>query len=312
MLASGKRDNWLEMVWPQVWRKSHRPVPGVVLPNDDTTRLAAITLQGQFDYLSECTKLDEAMPRLQQTAAKEAAVWLSKHRDQSRDQDFARDRECCRWPKNPWFTQLRQRTSDGSFSSKEWDTAEPILWQRSVMVWKKLKISDDDARDVYMETLADFLKPRVDHCPMATMDLFEELPRLFSTVAERRGISWIRKQTALKNRPNHRSNAVSLDDEDTGMARTLAVEKSSDWSLWNFDEIRQACGDVLSDAEWFLLDAIYVKQSHTRNQIVDDADFQEWLAIDAGASLSTRQRQLNALLAEALARLGKAMQELDF
>ena len=306
-----KRENWLELVWPHVWRKTHRPMAGIVLGADECTQLAARTLQSQFDFLSECPQLDNAIARLQQVAAKESKAWLRGHRDQTQDQDHARDRALTLWAKNPWFTRLRQRSADGALASKEWDSAEPILWQRSVPIWKKLSIRDDDARDVYMETLADFLKPRTEGCPLAMMDLFEELPRLFSTVAERRGISWIRKQTAMKNRPNHRSHAVSIDDEDTGVARTLSSTARSDWSQLNFDEIRDACGDVLSDAEWFLLDAIYVKQSHTRNQMVDDPEMQEWLGIDASASLSTRQRQLNTILADALARLGKAMQDAD-
>lgn len=317
MLASAKlenanRENWLELLWPCVWRKTHRPIAGILLGDDECTLVAARTLQGQFDFLCACTRVDEAIPRLQQLAGKAATSWVRDLRDRTKDQDHARDRELTRWAKNPWLTQLRHRSAEGALESKEWDTAEPILWQRSVAIWKKLNIRDDDARDVYMETLTDFLKPRTEGCPLASMDLFEELPRLFSTVAERRGISWIRKQTALKNRPNHRSHVVSIDDEDTGVARSLTTEQSSDWSQLSFDEIRMACGNVLSNAEWFLLDAIYVKQSHTRNQMVDDPEMQEWLGIESSASLSTRQRQLNALLADALARLGKAMQETDF
>lgn len=312
MLASAKHENWLEQVWPHVWRKTRRPVIGVVLKVDDCTRLAALTLQGQFDFLAQCNSPDEAIPRLHEIAGKEAKSWLRNHRDQTHDQDHARDREITHWPKNPWFTRLRQRSADGSFESKELDIAEPILWQRTVPIWKRLRIHDDDARDVYLETLTDFLKPRVDRCPLATMDLFEELPRLFATVAERRGISWIRKQTALKNRPNHRTHAVSLDDENTGVARSLAAEKSRDWTQMSFEEIRDACGEVLSEVEWLLLDFIYVKQSHTRNQLVEDPEMQEWLAIDPSASLSTRQRQLSGRLADVLARLGRAMKETDF
>lgn len=312
MLTRAERENLLELVWPHVWRKTHRPIAGILLEAEECTKRAAIVLQDQFDFLSSCERLDVAIPRLQQIASKLTTAWLRGHRDQSKDQDHGRDRELTRWAKNPWFTKLRQRSADGSFESKEWDSAEPILWQRSILIWKKLNIREDDARDVYMETLTDFLKPRDEGCPLAAMELFEELPRLFSTVAERRGISWIRKQTALKNRPNHRAHAVSIDDEDTGVARSLTQDQKRDWGQLSFEEIRAACGEVLSEVEWYLLDAVYVKQSHTRNQLVDDPEMQEWLGIDASASLSTRQRQLNVLLADALARLGHAMRDTDF
>lgn len=298
---------WLEHLWQTLWRRAHIPLLGVQLTDDETTDLVAGFLRFRIQDVQKMSQ--EAIDNLTHACEKNAKTWLAAHRDSSGDQDHDRDREKTFWVKNPTFSSLIKRSADGSLKSTEWSNAEPILWQRSQPICKKLSIRDDDARDVYMETLADFLKARKDTCPLREMDLFEELPRLFATVMERRAISWIRKQTALKNKPNHQSHSVSLDDDDSQMKNRLHANEKNDWHDMQFHEIKERCGDVLSDFEWHLLDVIYVSQTQTRNELVNNEDICRLLELENGASLSTRQRKLHTVLGEALARLGNIMKQ---
>ena len=85
----------------------------------------------------------------------------------------------------------------------------------------------------------------------------------------------------------------------------------SPWANAGFDRIRKACRKTLTDFEWHLVEVLFVEATHTRGDLAADPWVLEQLGISASDSESKRRRHLNLFIDEALARLGRALQECD-
>jgi hypothetical protein len=246
--------------------------------------------------------------------APRALHWVSEKRKETKNPDFARDPSKKTWERNPNFSALLARDASGSLKSREWGSAEPILWNRVSPIFPKMGLQEEDGRDVYMECLAELLQARTDAGPLEQMQVFEELPRFFSTMVERRSISWLRKQSARKRQANNPNLAVPLDDPDSLVRHVLADPRSvstDPWSTVGFDRIHAACQTALSDFEWHLINALFVEGSHTRIDLASDVWVLEQLGIKESASESKRRRYLNSVIEEALGRLGRALESVD-
>jgi CHAT domain-containing protein len=142
---------------------------------------------------------------------------------------------------------------------------------------------------------------------MRKMLVFEELPRLFAVVAERRAISWVRKQTTLKMQPNQ--GGLSFDDPDLGPLETRTLDNDDPLAHVTFDHIRQSCADSLDEFEWHLIETLFVEGNQTRDELVLEDWTLQQLEIESSASRSTKLRRLNGVIADSLARLGRALEE---
>jgi len=296
--------------------RAARPIPGLLLDEDGISEVAKDTFETFLESggKPEAT-LQSMLSVLTQPVQSSALQYVSLCRTQSQDADLFRDPDKAKWERNPKFPELITRGAKGELKDSGWSQAEPVLWQRAAPIYRRLRINESDARDVYSETIADFLKarPEKDSCPMRDMHVFEELPRLFAVVAERRAISWVRKQTTLKMQPNQ--TGLSLDDPDTGLGAQLHEPRSleGDDPLANasFDQIRESCTDALDEFEWHILEVLFVEGNQTRDELVLEDWTLQQLEVDPGASRSTKLRRLNGVIADALAQLGRALQEAD-
>jgi hypothetical protein len=240
---------------------------------------------------------------------------IAEERAVQADPDYARDAAKTYWERNPDFAKLRQRNADGSLTSREWNVVDPILWARSGSVFQKLGIGEEDGRDVYMEAFAELAAARTGAGPLEQMVVFEELPRFFLVMLERRAISWLRKRSARKRQADNPALSDRLDDPDSPLANLLAepasLPGSDPWARVGFEQIHAACRSHLSDFEWHLINALFVEGSHTRLELATDPWVLEQMGMNSRDSESKRRRGVNSVLEGSLARLGRAMAEAD-
>lgn len=303
---------WLEILWEAVCVRAARPVPGILLDQKGTLEVATATFQEFLDSGGDPAPNFQAMLTMLTVPVQGRALqFVAEQRTQSSDPNFLRDSAKAKWAQNPRFPALISRRDGGVLSDSGWSIAEPVLWQRASPIYRRLRINENDARDVYAETIADFLKarPDPDDCPMRKKLVFEELPRLFAVVAERRAISWVRKQTTLKMQPNQ--GGLSFDDPDLGPLETRTLDNDDPLAHVTFDQIRQSCADSLDEFEWHLIETLIVEGNQTRDELVLEDWTLQQLEIEPSASRSTKLRRLNGVIADSLARLGRALEEAD-
>jgi hypothetical protein len=320
MISEDRPAAWLEALWPAVCARVQRPVAGVLLDRAGTGRVAAGVMGAFLDAHAEPpASVEAAHEWLAGRAASAALAWVAGERRRAGDPGLYRDAEALAWERNPDFDALRVRGPDGVLTSRDWVVAEPVLRRRAVPVLARLGVKDEDAEDVIMEALGELTQARVDGGgPLEKMQVFEELPRFFAIMAERRAISWLRKQSARKRQASHPARAEPMDAPDSAARRTLAdprsgsaVDAPAPWESASFDAIHRACGPALTDFQWHLLSALFVEGTHTRLDLANDPWVLEQAGLDPAASESKRRRRLNLYIEDALGRLGRALEDAD-
>ncbi len=312
--------DWLDVLWPAVCARVRRPVAGVCLDGSATAEVAS-GLFGMFlaEHDDPPGSLEASQAWLAERASASAVAWVARARLRAGNPDLHRDAEAAFWERNPDFDALRVRDVDGVLTSPHWGMAGSVLRRRALPVLARLGVRDEDAEDVVMEALGELTQARLDGAgPLEKMAVFEELPRFFATMAERRGISWLRKQSARKRQPSNPALADPLDAPDSLVRRTLTDPRStrpdspqSPWENASFDAIFAACRAALTDFEWHLLTTLFVEGTHTRLDLANDPWVLGQIGIAGSASESKRRRRLNLFIEEALSRLGRALDKAD-
>ncbi len=309
---------WISRLWPMVCGRARRPVGGIALPVAAAGEVATAVFEEFLDAFPRAPGSWEAVQHW--LTARVAPLALAKAaalRRREGDWQAARDETRVSWERNPNFDTLRRRGPGGELVSEEWTLVYPILWQRSVPVLRKLGISDEDARDVFSETMVELTAPRDDAGPLEKMLVFEELPRFYAMMVERRGITWLRKISAQKRAPTNPALGDSLDAPDSLLAMAMADPVSvahaaaRPWERVGFDRIYTACKAALTDFEWHLVEALFVEGSHTRLSLAGDPWVLGHLGLPVDASESKRRRRLNLFIESALSRLGAELENHD-
>jgi len=175
-------------------------------------------------------------------------------------------------------------------------------------------VSEHACEDVFIDCLAALatLREKGSAAPIEQLTVFEEVVPLFTTMAHNRGVSWLRKQSAQKNRPNNPAYGESLDDPDRFLAPASAGAGGDDaWSGLTFDRMYAACQDCLIGLEWHILTALFVEGNVTRGDLADDAQVMEMMGVKSSSSLGNRRRHLNKHLESALDKLGNCLKTKD-
>ena len=74
-----------------------------------------------------------------------------------------------------------------------------------------------------------------------------------------------------------------------------------------FEQIHAQCEEALTPAEWTLVFELYVAQTVTIQDLVDDERYCASLGVKPGASASTRRRAVNAMIESALEKLRECL-----
>jgi hypothetical protein len=308
---------WIDELWPLVCARAMRPLGGILLDKASAAEVAEDVFR---DFLGEFPQRpgtwESVRHWLTSRVTPRALMEVADVRRRRSDWQAFRDPQKSAWVQNPDFDALRRRSADGALLSREWDAVAPILWKSAQLPLLRLGIGEEDARDIHMETLTELTRANPSAGTLERLHVFEELPKLFATMIDRRAISWLRKFSAKKRRPGHPAFTERLDDPDNPVSRSLtgaplASAGAPPWANAGFDRIRLACGDALTDFEWHLVEVLFVDATHSRQDLVDDPWVLEQMGIGPSASESKRRRRLNLFIDEALARLGRKLEDCD-
>lgn len=317
-MPTAERTQWIQSLWTTVCQRVQRPVAGVRLVTADVERLARELLQEFFQAFPEGPDSQEtAQHWLAERAPVRALTWLAAERRRTGNWDAGRDPDATWWERNPDFDELRRRSPEGALESRAWQEVGELLRRRARPVLARIGVAEDDIEDVIMETLAELTQARQDNSgPLEKMTVFEELPRFFATMVERRGISWLRKQSARKRQASNPALSEPLDAPESPILRTLAdplsdAKHRQPWENATFDRIYASCRDALNDFEWYLITALFVESTHTRLELAEDPWVLEQLGVKREDSESKRRRRLNLFIEEALAKLGRRLEICD-
>ena len=308
---------WIDDLWPLVCQRARRPLGGILL---DRAGAGVIAAEVFSDFLAEFPQRpgswETVLHWLTSRVRLPALARVAEERRRHGDWQLFRDPQKLAWEQNPDFDALRRRSAESALLSRGWDSAAAILERASKPVFQRLGISEEDSRDLQNETLAELTRASATPGALEKLLVFEELPKLFATMIERRTISWLRKVSAQKRRATNPAYTEPLDDPDNAAARRLtapgtAPSGDSPWVSAGFDRIRSACRGVLTDFEWHLVEVLFVDASHTRGDLVSDAWTMEHLGVTPADSESKRRRRLNEFIDNALSCLGRALHECD-
>jgi len=228
MNSASSPSSWLHQLWSALCARTARPLPGLLLPTSGIATVARALLEAAL-HEEQLGRMDadDLTRRLQARAVPAALEWLCSARRSSSDADLGRDPARCYWAHNPNFDALRQRDGSGALTSREWDQTVPILQQRAVPILRGHSLTEEDGDDVLMQTLAELLQARLEPTPMDGMKVFEELPRFFANMIDRRTISWLRKRSARKRQASNPALADSIHDPDSTVGERLVDSASS-------------------------------------------------------------------------------------
>lgn len=298
-----------------VCAKVRRPLSGLILPDELVVREAT----GVFEeFLAE---YDELPPRgeigtfMLGRAQRRALEATAKARDAAGDAQLHRDPDEQYYERNLDLNDLQKRTPDGRFDGSEWGGLPGVLKGRALAVLRRCGVPEDACEDVFIDCLAALATVREKDgiAPIEQLTVFEEVVPLFTTMVHNRGVSWLRKQSAQKNRPNNPAYSESLDDPDKFIAPASAggVGGGDPWEGVTFDRMYQGCRDCLSGLEWHILTALFVEGNVTRGELAEDPQVMEMMVVKKSSSLGNRRRHLNKHLESALDKLGNCLKTKD-
>ncbi|NNC90803.1 MAG: hypothetical protein HKN82_20295 [Akkermansiaceae bacterium] len=302
---------FFEKVWRASFLRARRPVEGVLLDESaarDITEDVFDRLLSRFprkppesEFTSEALELaaDEARARV--AAARRDAKDPQRHHDPS-------DR---RYDRNLDLDLLQDHDGKHGFREPEWTKLDPLLRPFGFQVLARKGIKSHNAEDVFVDTFAELARPKSSgkQAPIETIRVFEEIIPLFTRMLQFRAIDWRRRQSTLKNQPNVQhsyeelteaeDHAMQFEDPGAGPAATVGD--------LTFDEIYKQCEECLDEFEWELVFTIYVAQTATMGEIIDDPAVLPKLGLTPKDSTSKRRRVLNDHLEPALQKLAKCL-----
>ena len=158
-----------------------------------------------------------------------------------------------------------------------------------------------------MESLVELAKFRNsdNKAPILDPTVFEELIPLHLRIVGFRAIDWQRRRTTQKNRPNEGDSFDALTGDSE---RPLQFEDpSADPEAPTFEHIYKECREVLDSAEWDLIYTLFVAQSASIQELIEEQDFCHRYGLKRSASASTRRRVLNERIQAALEKIRKTL-----
>ncbi len=301
-----------ERYWRVVCTKAARPLGGVCLPAERVEAIATRVFDEFLETFDELPPKGEMSAFFSGAARREALEETARCREKSSDPDVFHEPEHALSENNLVLAGLQERSESGEYEGADWENLPAILRPRGASILRRQGVPEADIEDVFMECLALLVKPRPSdgQTPIEMITVFEEIGPLFTTMTHNYGVSWVRKQSTQRNRPNHPSYAESIDDPDR-KAPPPADRDSGPWADLTFDRIYCACGDCLDELQWHILTALFVEANVTRGDLASDPWVLDKMGVDESASMGKKRRFLNQHLQSALDQLGNCLRTRD-
>lgn len=304
-------ESLLLQVWNAMLARLQRPVEGVLLPVQKAQKIGEPLFHRILD-LSGPDPDDAAFSaEALRAAAVESKETVAEERKLRKDQECFRDPEDDRYERNLNLPDLQAGVSGGSLRHAEWAELDQFLRPFAAPQFRKKNISVDDADEIYNSTLAYLAHQggKLGKAPIEKIKVFEELIPNFCRLISLRSIDWLRRRFAKKAAPESLTSIEALVTE-TGSQVELRDHTASDPDepmTWRFEEIYAQCREVLTPVEWSLIFKIYIAQTHSVKDLVQDEREVTALGLEASQSASTLRRRVDDILKPALAKLADAL-----
>ena len=292
----------LEKCWEACWHRARRPVEGVLVPEDQAAEIAERVLRNIcLDYDGPPPEAEFAARVIQETAEATRDLVAGQRRKVA-DPQLHHDPSDRRYPQNLDLDRLQHAHPQRGFSDPEWNRLPQVLRPLALATLSRKGIHGHDAEDVFNDTLVELIRERAESriAPIQEPRVFEELIPLHSRIVQFRAIDWFRRRSALKNQPK---SGESFDALTGDPDRPRQFEEPSSREDISFERIYAECREALSPREWQLIYHLYVAQTATVQDLVEDDAFCAQLGLRAGASASTRRRAISAMVEEALEKI---------
>lgn len=299
---------FLESCWSSCWHRARRPVEGVLVDRALASQLAERALRN--------IALETAGPpessKFLAAALKETVIhscgMVASERTHMDDPQRHHDPSDTRYPANLNLDELQQQHPSRGFDRPEWNQLPDLLRPLAFAQLGKKDISGPDAEDLFLEVLSELARERRSDgkAPITDLTVFEEIVPMQTRMLQFRSIDWHRRRSTQKNQTNTGPSYDALSD-DPDRPMQFADPTSSAGASPKFEQIYAHCKEALDPEEWQLVIALYVAQTATVQDLVQDDDFCQTLDLKPDASASTRRRAINARLEAALEKLRECL-----
>lgn len=291
----------LEKCWEACWHRARRPVEGVLVPEERAVEIAEQVIRNlALDFEQPPAEAEFTALVVQETTEATRDLVASERRRKA-DPQLHHDPEDRRYSANLDLDRLQRAHPERGFQDPEWNRLPDVLRPLALATLSRKGIKGADAEDVFSDTLVELVREREDShsAPILDPTVFEELIPLHSRIVQFRAIDWFRRRSALKNQPN---SGESFDALTGDPDRPLQFEDAGSQHL-SFEKIYTECREALSAVEWQLVYSLYVAQTATVQDLIQNDRFCEKLGIKPGASASTRRRAISEMVEDALEKI---------
>lgn len=291
----------LEKCWEACWHRARRPVEGVLIPEERATEIAERVLRNIALDFEEAPPEAEFAARVIEETSEATRDLVAGERRSRADPQLHHDPDDRRYSHNLDLDRLQRADPQKGFNDPEWNRLPQVLRPLALATLSRKGIKGADAEDVFSDTLVELVRERENSqsAPILDPTVFEELIPLHARIVQFRAIDWFRRRSALKNQPNAGESFDALTGDPD---RPVQFEDASHDSI-SFERIYQECREALSPAEWQLVYTLYVAQTATVQDLIQDDAACAKLGIKPGVSTSTRRRVISQMVEEALEKI---------
>ena len=296
------RPDQLQRCWSACWARARRPVEGVLLPEDEATALTERVIRNTSIELAENTPEHKFIARALEQTSLAARERVAGARREQADPQLHRDPEDKRYERNLDLDRLQLRRGE-TFPDREWNQLPAILRPLAFVHLFRKGVPEHDAEEVFNDSLAELVRfrPGDGRAPILDPKIFEELIPLHLRILGFRTIDWFRRRGSLKNRPNESESIDAMADPESVGAQFEDLQNSPERPT--FERIYHECREALDPREWELIFTLFVAQSATVQDLIQDAAFCRRHSLTGSAS--TRRRALAQLVENALEKIRK-------
>jgi hypothetical protein len=291
----------LEKCWEACWHRARRPVEGVLIPEDRAVEIAERVMRNIALDFEQLPPEAEFTARVIEETSEATRGLVAGERRKKADPQLHHDPEDRRYSRNLDLDRLQRAHPERGFQDPEWNRLPEVLRPLALATLSRKGIKGADAEDVFSDTLVELVREREESrsAPILDPTVFEELIPLHARIVQFRAIDWFRRRSALKNQPNAGESFDALTGDPE---RPLQFEDSAASGI-SFEKIYKECREALSTVEWQLIYSLYVAQTATIQDLVQDDPFCTRLGIKPGVSASTRRRAIGERVEEALEKI---------
>lgn len=291
----------LEKCWEACWHRARRPVEGVLIPEERAVEIAERVMRNIALDFEELPPEAEFTARVIQETSETTRDLVAGERRKRADPQLHHDPEDRRYSQNLDLDRLQRSDPDRGFQDPEWNRLPEVLRPLALATLSRKGIKGADAEDVFSDTLVELVRERENSksAPILDPRVFEELIPLHARILQFRAIDWFRRRSALKNQPNAGESFDALTGDPD---RPLQFEDGASDTI-SFEKIYNECREALSTVEWQLVYTLYVAQTATVQDLIQNDRLCTKLGIKPGASASTRRRVIAEMVEEALEKI---------